>query len=95
MLFECSILLVAKSGLQTGAQAYARDHGIVLYELRHKKEEDWAPRKTEAGYEVRIKAVHTNARALIWAAPERSFSSTNSDCLSDSGTGPRSSAVPE
>ncbi len=34
-------IMVARSGFQEGAQKVAQHHGIVLYELREPKDEDW------------------------------------------------------
>lgn len=34
-------IIVSRSGFQAGAQTLARHHGIVLYELREPKDEDW------------------------------------------------------
>ncbi len=54
-------VIVARSGFQEGAQRFADAHGIVLYELRTPRDEDWEGFITGVDIECKILAPKLHA----------------------------------
>lgn len=51
-------IIVSRGGFQKGAIEYARHHGIELYQLREKQDEDWDGLIQQVGITVNIRVPH-------------------------------------